>query len=97
VNHHVRDGDGSAELRLDATIDIQSGKMTLIEKARTDCDRNVGEKWWSAYIPREEDGCYLESATGKIASRDDMDKKGEFDWLNEENKLGTCNCTLILD
>lgn len=87
VNHHVRDGDGSAELRLDATIDLQNGEMKLVEKAKTDCDGNDGEKWWSAYLPREEDGCYLESATGKIASRDDMDEKGEFDWLNQEKQI----------
>eukprot|EP00979_Chaetoceros_neogracilis_P005516 scaffold1000_cov252-Chaetoceros_neogracile.AAC.6 len=74
VNHHVRDEDGNAELRLDATIDLAKGEMKLVDKANLSCssDENDGDEWFRAYIPQEEDGCYIDSATGRIA-----DEKGE--------------------
>jgi len=53
VNHHKRDEvTGNAELRLDAKIDLISGKMELSSES-ADYDH---ENWFSAYVPEEEDG-----------------------------------------
>ena len=85
VNHHVRDEDGNAELRLDATIDLEEGEMTLVDKVGLELslscssdENNDEEQWFRAYVPQKDDGYYIESATGHIASGDDIDGKGEF-------------------
>lgn len=58
VNHHIRDENSKAELRLDATIDIEKASLTM---AHDDTDFDHDE-WFSAYVPEEEDGyvyCFL--------------------------------------
>jgi len=65
LSHHKRDEiTGKAELRLDAKVDLKSGKMECLHE-NVDHDR---ENWFSAYVPEEKDGCYLATPEGKIAS-----------------------------
>ena len=74
IEHHKRDEEGKAEMRLDATIDLVGGTMDL---AHGDESYNRDD-WFSAFIPQEEDGCYLESPTGTIATGDNVDEIGEL-------------------
>jgi hypothetical protein len=67
INHHIRDQEDKAQVRLDATMNVVTGQVTLVNGSQ-DVDR---EDWFQAYIPREEDGCYLESPDGIV----DSDKK----------------------
>lgn len=52
VNHHKRDNDDQAELRLDATIDLFSSEVERMH----DNEAYDRESWFSAYVPEEEDG-----------------------------------------
>ena len=52
VNHHKRDEDDEAELRLDASINLLSGEVNLMHD-NEDYDH---ENWFSAYVPENEDG-----------------------------------------
>ena len=75
VNHHERvmmekdnmksSRQDKAKLRLDATIDIQEGTVQL-ESAGIDV--NGRDDWFQAYLPSEQDGCYLENPAGTVAS-----------------------------
>ncbi len=98
INHHLRDENGQAALRLDAVLDLEAGDMDICTVAWDD-DDNIGnemengagrqrggllcdeyetkQKWFGAYIPREEDGCYVENPSGTIASKDDIDQIGK--------------------
>lgn len=63
INHHIRDAKGRADLRLDATIALGTGEIVYAHGNR-DYDST---EWFSAYTPQKEDGCYLESPSGKVA------------------------------
>jgi len=62
VNHHVRNENDDAELRQDAEIDLLSGEVKFFQSTQP-----LDEDWFQAYVPREEDGCYIESPDGSIA------------------------------
>ena len=77
VNHHIRDEDGQAEVRLDAVVDFNSGDMELQDReedSNSDNEHNAStcDQWFGAYIPREEDGCYVEDPSGAIATQQDV-------------------------
>ena len=58
VNHHKRRGEtGTADLRLDAQIDVKKGTLTF-ENSDEDLDN---ENWFRAYTPEEEDGLVMMS------------------------------------
>lgn len=52
VNHHERDEADEAELRLDASVELLTGKVERMND-NEDYDR---ENWFSAYVPEDEDG-----------------------------------------
>lgn len=52
INHHLRESNGRANLRLDVDISVASGE---IKYAHTDEDYDHAE-WFQAYVPAEEDG-----------------------------------------
>ncbi len=66
VNHHVRDEQGDADLRLDAIIDLERGETEMTYDSET-YDR---DNWFSAYCPEEEDGCYIECPAGAVAGEE---------------------------
>lgn len=83
INHHVRvpttatttkesddDEETKAEVRLDATIDLKTGRLIYAheqqqqeQQTNSDDDRH---EWFQAYLPQEEDGCYIEDLDGSI-------------------------------
>lgn len=63
INHHKRDKDGTAELRLGASVYLMKNKIEMCH-GDEDFDHN---NWFRAYVPEEEDGCYLNIPGGKIA------------------------------
>ena len=79
INHHLRNEDGKADMRLDASIDLVQGEMYLYaskkDVSHSECKN---DQWFGAYVPQEEDGCYVESPSGRIASEEDIDEIGEF-------------------
>ncbi len=66
VNHHMRDEQGDADLRLDAIIDLESGETEMAYDSET-YDR---DDWFSAYCPEEEDGCYIECPAGAVSGEE---------------------------
>ena len=52
IQHHLRDENGKAQVRLDATMDLTTGDVTLANDA-TDFDH---DEWFQAFLPQEEDG-----------------------------------------
>jgi len=63
-----------AEVRLDATIDLKNGRL-IHAREQTNGKASGGsalttetndQKWFQAYVPQEEDGCYLEDLDGSI-------------------------------
>jgi len=84
INHHLRDEDKNANLRLDATIDLESGSIEM-DRVEQDIDRN---NWFRAYRPEEEDGCYIESPTGTVACEKTM--CGTICWwhMSDDKVLG---------
>jgi hypothetical protein len=88
-------------LRLDAKIDLESGEMWTNNDHSSDninlpskdddtttTTTTTTDPWFGAYIPQEQDGCYLESPTGKIASGKDMDEKVCWWHMNDGKVLG---------
>lgn len=72
INHHKRnEKTGKAELRLDAEIDIATGEVSLAH-GNQDYDH---DNWFSAYVPEEEDGCYLETPEGRVACTETVGSK----------------------
>lgn len=64
VNHHDRDpASNAAKVRLDAELDYASGEIAFAHGSEAYDD----EDWFSAYVPQEADGCYLESPNGQVA------------------------------
>lgn len=72
VNHHVRDDDDKAELRLDAEIDLLSDIVRMSPRSSHLDDT---KDWFQAYVPQEEDGCYIESPDGHIADASSLESK----------------------
>ncbi len=70
VNHHKRDENDNAELRLDAVMDLKEGTIKYV----VDNEDYDHERWFSAYIPEKEDGCYLPIPDGKVACNESLDK-----------------------
>eukprot|EP00551_Chaetoceros_affinis_P006841 CAMPEP_0203677442 /NCGR_PEP_ID=MMETSP0090-20130426/28230_1 /ASSEMBLY_ACC=CAM_ASM_001088 /TAXON_ID=426623 /ORGANISM="Chaetoceros affinis, Strain CCMP159" /LENGTH=573 /DNA_ID=CAMNT_0050544335 /DNA_START=57 /DNA_END=1778 /DNA_ORIENTATION=+ len=70
VNHHKRDENDNAELRLDATMDLREGTIEYV----LDNEDYDQANWFSAHIPEEEDGCYLPTPDGKVACCESLDK-----------------------
>ena len=70
INHHKRDPDGTAELRLDAKIDLMT---SAVELCRGDEDFDH-DNWFRAYVPEEEDGCYLNLPDGQVACSQTVSK-----------------------
>lgn len=68
VNHHK-----GGELRLDVTIKYKPGGEDIVEAHGH--EDYAHDKWFRAYSPAEEDGCYLQSPEGVIL--DAMDEEGE--------------------
>lgn len=75
INHHVRVGANKAEVRLDATIDLKSGDL-LYANAPTNgeqqdisrCHNSAAtDEWFQAFVPRNEDGCYIDNLDGSIS------------------------------
>ena len=75
------DGETKAQVRLDATIDLKSGQLIYPpeeqqihqEEDGSDSTSTIadfapkkGQEWFLAYVPQEEDGCYLEDLDGSI-------------------------------
>lgn len=52
VNHHERDENDNAKLRLDAIMDLNQGQIEYLND-NENIDR---DDWFSAYVPEEEDG-----------------------------------------
>ena len=71
INHHKRehiDIDDTTsptigELRLDAKININSGHVISGHGYDDYCHDN----WFSAFIPQEQDGCYIDIPDGQIS------------------------------
>mmetsp|Transcript_40249 Transcript_40249/g.61018 ORF Transcript_40249/g.61018 Transcript_40249/m.61018 type:complete len:599 (+) Transcript_40249:410-2206(+) len=71
-------GETKAEVRLDATIDLKTGGLIYAREQETNGDEGSGasttttttterdQEWFQAYLPQEEDGCYLEDLDGSI-------------------------------
>ena len=69
-------GETKAQVRLDATIDLKSGQLIYPDEPTSNGDGSVsttanfttkiGQEWFLAYVPQEEDGCYLEDLDGSI-------------------------------
>ena len=96
ISHHIRipidgNGDGEtmttkAEVRLDATIDLKSGRLIHAYEKQTNGDDDMSASspaaierdsdWFQAYMPQEEDGCYLDDLDGSIE-----------DYLSPERKV----------
>ena len=70
INHHKRDKDGGAEIRLDAEIDLVNDQIKKIY-SKSDYDHC---NWFRAYIPEKEDGCYLNLPDGQIACSQTVSK-----------------------
>ena len=82
INHHERvpvtnskrdeGGDATkARVRLDATLDLRTGEMTYAQEKGegedgNDCVDDSKADWFQAYVPQEEDGCYLEDIEGSV-------------------------------
>jgi hypothetical protein len=82
INHHERiqldeSVEGSttkARVRLDATIDLKTGRLIYPDNDETEeggpfsSDAGVDRdpNWFQAYVPQPEDGCYLEDPDGSI-------------------------------
>jgi hypothetical protein len=58
------------------------------KETTTTTTTTTSDPWFGAYIPQEQDGCYLESPTGKIASGKDMDEKVCWWHMNDGKVLG---------
>ena len=87
INHHVRvpnkdkkdetDRDTKAEVRLDAKIDLKTGKLVyahgsdLLNGSGSVSSIERDPEWFQAYVPQEEDGCYLENPDGSIGDATD--------------------------
>ncbi|CAB1102864.1 unnamed protein product [Ectocarpus sp. CCAP 1310/34] len=54
VSHHVK---GAADARLDVTLNYDDPTHPVIAHGHEDYDHS---SWFSAYLPEEEDGCYLD-------------------------------------
>ena len=78
VNHrNDNDGDDNTKdqhdttnwLRLDADIDFITGKVVRYPPSSNvdNKDATTTTKWFQAYTPRQEDGCYLETTSGNAA------------------------------
>lgn len=76
INHHIRSPSATnagtkAQIRLDATIDLRNGKTTFAQDEE-DEGQGSGDSsskspdWFQAFVPREEDGCYLEDPDGIV-------------------------------
>jgi len=52
INHHIRDDEDKANVRLDADIDLLKGELKFAH-GNKDFDH---EDWFQAYVPAEEDG-----------------------------------------
>ncbi len=70
INHHKRDHNNKADLRQDAEVDLLTGEVKVFPT-----NELVDSDWFQAYIPREEDGCYIESPDGSIADASSMGSK----------------------
>jgi len=70
INHHIRNDDGTAEIRLDASVDLYSDEITFAHD-NEDYDRT---NWFRAYTPEKEDGCYLELPDGQVACSQTVQK-----------------------
>ena len=68
-----------ARVRLDATIDLRSGRLTYTREEVEEADpENTNRSnstapqkdpnWFQAYVPQEEDGCYLEDLDGSVGA-----------------------------
>ena len=84
INHHERipleegNGDGNtatkARVRLDATLDLKTGKLLYAEDEHNESNGASSKNnptgkdpnWFQAYVPQPEDGCYLEDPEGLI-------------------------------
>lgn len=85
INHHVRDENGNAEIRLDAVLDLRENAMNLKYEGRwstgdssetsngDEHEEEEEEEWFGAYVPREEDGCYMDNPSGLVANKDNID------------------------
>jgi len=71
-NNNNNNNSSKATIRLDATVDFESGVTDLVVKEDTAANRT---DWFQAYIPEEEDGCYLETPNGQIATTDNIETK----------------------
>jgi hypothetical protein len=76
INHHIRSPSTTstgtnAQVRLDATIDLRNG-LTIFaqdDERAGKGSNNTSTKnpdWFQAFVPREEDGCYLEDPDGIV-------------------------------
>lgn len=81
INHHIRDENDRANIRQDAEINLLTGDVTLMQ-----ANQVVDDDWFQAYIPREEDGCYIESPDGSIADASSMGSKVCW-WHMEDGKV----------
>ena len=82
INHHERiipgedggddedeAGDDSdittkARVRLDATLDLRTGQLNYAQEEEEEVEDR--SNWFQAYVPEEEDGCYLENPDGTV-------------------------------
>jgi hypothetical protein len=76
INHHERcRHNNKAEVRLDATIDLKTGHLHYTHEQTNGEGNDVSKEahltskdpsWFRAFVPRDEDGCYLDELDGSI-------------------------------
>ncbi len=76
INHHIRTPSTTkegtkAQVRLDATINLRNGLTTFAQGEEHPGSGPVDTStkspdWFQAFVPREEDGCYLEDPDGVV-------------------------------
>ncbi|GAX21110.1 hypothetical protein FisN_1Lh215 [Fistulifera solaris] len=70
INHHLSTPE-DVNVRVDVEIDLLTDEMKWNQPVE-EADR---DNWFQAYVPREEDGCYLETPDGSIADAASVNSK----------------------
>mmetsp|Transcript_22365 Transcript_22365/g.55372 ORF Transcript_22365/g.55372 Transcript_22365/m.55372 type:complete len:239 (+) Transcript_22365:554-1270(+) len=91
VNHHLRDGEGVANLRLDVSIDVEKNEVEYAHGVE-DFDH---DDWFQAYVPRKEDGCYIAAPDGSVADAESLGSKVCWWHMNDGKVLGVHQGQLV--
>jgi flagellar motor switch/type III secretory pathway protein FliN len=75
VNHHLS-VEHDVNARLDTEIDLATGAILFSKDANREGDSPSKPKgWFQAYVPQEEDGCFLETPNGLVVDTSDLTSK----------------------